>query len=189
MPYPVHALKMGDVFCRHILNIGYFVYHVSFHSRGKPSIHKYWIEAGSLHTSEYTKSLYVKVRYLTKEGKPESWNVERRVMRDMNVEINRYNDHVLFLDWHWAVEYLTRCLLVSLSGGGLAGQAQARECQPEDGQEYHINGWHFPDKYPKPPHATTRTESVRLGDILADAMKRHDLKQRYDFGARWGIKG
>lgn len=186
MPYPVHAVKMGDIYCRDILQIGYFAYHVSFHRGGTPSLQKYWIEPGGLFRSVYTDNLFIKIRYLTDDGNFHPYEMDFSVV-DHNIVVNNYNDHVLFLDWHHAVDYYFRCWMRGRESGGMRAYNVARNIQPEDGKEYEIHGYLFLPKF-KPEQVTLQSEprGESIGDILRYAIRRRQMTEAesYKFGGK-----
>ncbi len=177
MPYPVHALQLGEVMCRDFLGPDYDVFEVWYVHRGMPWMTKTRIYAGtleskpcSLHKSGVSYSI----------NKRENWQMGNSLL-DMNVQVNNYNDHCTFIDWHRAVQYMIQCYKDSIAQSEERLEMmmqQAQKFQPTDGKIYL-----FSVPRPKPVN-----EGMNLGDILEAALKRRAVKPKVDyFGARWGI--
>ncbi len=181
MPYPVHAMQLGEAMTRDFLGPDYDVYSVSYHNRGLPYITKLRIRTGTANypLKSYPNSMFVLNSYYEK-GSPLNWS-SNTSLGDRNMPINKYNDYYLFIEWHRAVQYMIQCYEDSFakSPENLEKMVkQAQEVQPNDGKVYV-----FSCERPQPKPVN---EGMKLGDILEAALKRRPQPKPDYFGARGG---
>ena len=113
MPYPLRALRMGEMLCRDALGPNYTAYEVTF-CHGRLGFGRIEIIAGSLKDVELGiwSSRPYNVPFFSAKVHPywggKDYESDYSV-NDRNVIRNRYNDHYLFTSFDAATEYAKDC--------------------------------------------------------------------------------